>query len=1555
MALQPTDFNPADEDIPTVPTDAAPMEADGTIVTNGSQGGGTGSTTADDYLAKNLAFMEMYTGPADYLQRLKTSKADVAASKDPYQLVQQKVHMARSRIAQSRADRITKDGAKPEDIEAARREQEALLKNVTKPYLLEVVREAALKNRPEALTGLIAYSKAEGEVNKANVADNYKYQVAEQVMESKGWGGKLVDFASVVLIAPTLTAFTVGFNDPAWGEGFGFEKYRKLLDNYQSMTQEEQLLAFPAIASEIANTTTNYWVYGSMIEPFVDPEASQFWLKLDLASDALTLSQVTKMLYKTAKFWPKLVKNRNAVNLLLQAGRADDAAGMLKLAFENEEAMKVLGLSKETSVSELLPFSFKEVAPEVIGGLADKVAKQLNAQLIADRAEVISTFNKLMDNTFIPNRTGTWFEESKKLALQEKFVGAIKMPNEATITARTPEGFTVEMKYNDTVQDTAALDALDGDLASLRTNLDEIQYEIKNLGDEGTPEELAALGVELERTKAEITRIDSLKAAATKTESRTESIEIKYSRNEFGELDSITSQQGIRGISSPDVLLSEISKDAIGTFNRMQLDSEKIRAAFGSMSKSLYSRLNQKSVDKINRVLQHGDAIQKEYTPLELARGVLTPGGTVRMTAEEITSYVNTRLVFDKLDEIKNMITRREMEIDGWGVTPLAGINKGANNPRAFLRWEDGQSIIPPGVNRVYDKATDTIIDVPSNRTGIDARLASGNWKMIRTKDMFKEGNEYFNYVLAKENQISKNLPQRILSKLDGYVPRIRPKVHWIVKEQMPIRLNGSDAKLAATSRFFDSSEEAKLWISQQPAGTEFMEPMLSKERSLPGYRGYDDEFDMTNFGTTFGSARSDRNILMGLNGKEAELVSPITALQQYLDHIADRIPIFEYRMAMVSRFLRSAAGKLADNGDWRSPIVGFSKGSLEYRNLEIAQDFLETLHKVPTTSETLWQNMMIRIGRALEPAALSGKSYSGIVDSARRQVMDFSTKDPFAFWHTAAFHSTLGIFNPRQYIVQGLGFINAMAVDPLRAPKYMRQYMAMRPVLFTKYRHNAEIAAHAVGLDPKEFGNLWEDMQKSGVGWSVHNSADWAAQTVEQSKSMQGVKALLEAGTIPVKEGELLNRLYAWFMAYDKRLRKGGPGGRRRVARFTQKELDEITDESFNYSLLMTRANKAAWQKGALKPMTQFWQYTAKMTESLLPHALGARRMSNLKLTPSEKARIMLTQGALFGAAGYGAFTSEIITELENTVAQFMSKEELDPEKQRNVFNLYGADTAMIRKFIHGGVIEGALYAGTGINITASKRLGWGEGVNAAFESFGKEDISALEFLAGVSASMPVRFFNAYGNTMKTLGAVNLQNFDERIVYQLMTDVSPLASSLSNATKAALLLEWKQIRDSKGRLIVDLWDGEERELALAQFLGFPDARVEENRQYMLYNMATEADINARADAIVSIYQRYGKNEEVFDDPKGVDFIGGSVRLVLADVYKGVDRGEAGAQAFLTKVMKRVDSRMKEENNLLFKNMEKAHENLYLRDNDPVIDGANIGYNLSSIPENEEE
>jgi hypothetical protein len=848
---------------------------------------------------------------------------------------------------------------------------------------------------------------------------------------------------------------------------------------------------------------------------------------------------------------------------------------------------------------------------------------------------------------------------------------------------------------------------------------------------------------------------------------------------------------------------------------------------------------------RVDQVLLQGDAhIEqsaegvitrgKVYTPQELSHGVVVPGKkgdeVIKLTPDEQQAYYGLRRVSDMLYILENQGKRDAMVARGMKATHWEGsqtVIKPLDTPEAAKLSFKGRD-----VKAVYDSTANRGAGAMVDPNSIDfaAHYAQG-YKLVRFGDPVAKDGKYIEYAFLHSSDFDE-LPQFVLNYKVGYVPKINKDAYYFVKSLKRGNLNGQPGRVVGqtTERMFKSRKEAEAYAAREKdvRGT-LREMLMSEDEAViaAGHKklqqlGYhsDEIRDMLEKalkgeinldvedlrvmtdrelsqerldqeaagvgGGLFIGTRATHEITFGLSGEVPKRATAFESLQRNIQHISNYYPRNEWRMGVQQRWLNTAhsLGAVPENiTDFRTAVNSLQArvGSADRASLAASARWIMDQARIPTKEEEWFSQWMRGIAEWIDkPVIENGQIVKN--NFAREflssSLLNLAQKDPYAAARASAFHTLLGWFNPAQLFVQAQGASVAMSIHPESWMKSMQGSFALTTTAFSKNEKYIRNVAKALGMNEDDFIALKKLYDQTGLTESIKATADHAAAAQSYGMTMRAIRQSADKGLMFYRRGELFNRTYSFRTAVDQWLRRN-PG--KTISDIGKPELKEVLDETMHISLNMTRANRAAWQKGALSLPTQFMQIQAKWVEAMW----GLFGKNTVKLTPQQRQRMLIGQMLTYGAAGVplGSFGLNYALETMG-----VKPEDMDEET---------------KKLLNGGVWDGLAYSVFGANVELGSRGAIAEGLVRNMYDLVYEQNDASAFL-GAFREVPNRLFSGLGHLAPLIANAHKVQWTPQEFAYVGSELAKVTATWRNFTKAYFMLKTKTIIDRNGRVLVD-------------------------------------------------------------------------------------------------------------------------------------------------------
>lgn len=674
---------------------------------------------------------------------------------------------------------------------------------------------------------------------------------------------------------------------------------------------------------------------------------------------------------------------------------------------------------------------------------------------------------------------------------------------------------------------------------------------------------------------------------------------------------------------SPEVWMNKIFDGSVEAATRVGFAQESQLGIFRKATKQALKGIGFGGRKRLNQALLDGDDMEKVFD-------IPTLKTQYGLSDKEVSSYYQIRDIMDTLHFMKNKQIRDILEFEGWQDVKV-GLVGGAWEKGVGKAYDTIESIpadLKSGKHKVWDSNQGQFVSLAEEDL---ATLYQGNNRVVKfRKQLQVDEKNWTTHAIISADDLSE-LPTMVLNKRVGYIPKNFEDGFYFVKERRRISVDGvaASGSHTRTLRVFDNKTEADAYRNTLAAEAEQSGKTDVEFISLHDREKTFSELDedlINEMGGTYTSPRSNREILFGAGeGEVARRANAFEAIQRNMQHISTQLPVNEFRMDMVNRWLNTARKYVDDPakgiGARVDPDKAGGEGSPLYRGLVESQSWIRDQLRIPTNDEIRWQNTVRSFSEWMEKKAGPGEVTKFLQRAAH--------KDPYASMRGATFHTLLGWFNPVQLFVQAQGFAVAAGVDGIhKFPLRAKQYMDLRAAYFMKNDEAVRIYAKGMGADPDQLLEDVKLLRKSGLFDSITTTADLSAAQQGFSLAGEYVRNAARKGLLFYTEGERFTRGYSFIAALNN-WRKTNPG----------KVVDDaamraILSRTVDKMLNMNRANRAYWQKGIWSVPLQFKQYTAKFMEAVMPKMLIG---SSKKFTPAEKRRILGTQMLLYGAAGLG------------------------------------------------------------------------------------------------------------------------------------------------------------------------------------------------------------------------------------------------------------------------------------------------------------------------------
>lgn len=1162
-------------------------------------------------------------------------------------------------------------------------------------------------------------------------------------------------------------AFTVPFLESArgiklTGEYFGAkEEVQSAIRAFRNLPEEEQVKIFPSLKREIVDKVGDVDAIG-ILSSFLEPGGDQNFDRYGGEEVVWDILDATGVGYALTWAFRKTSKAASTVKTLKDLRNHRAAEEAATGAVVDPEIASAMGLDETAAVANALPFDTSVEIIERQGGLSNKITDGLKEYF--DEADAVTR----------DINTGTGF-------LREQ---------------------TVSNSYRNTLEDAAK---------------QKFQAE--------KAENIRITGKSDTTTTFEYQVLDEAGELTDKT------YELKLDLNNSGEFEQSTIGLIREYVGSPTAFARGMLKEDVKTAERIDYLQSRMNEQLKKLTRDALRPVglvptpkNKESLAKVDKVLREGD----EWKNSDGSRGTVFSPDDLRtkfgLTEKESSAYYRVNRLYNNLWHIRNTEKRKEMDTLGY-----RNVSFTENGDSSFGKTYENaltarSSLHDKSINQIYDATTDSILDLKTAKSDIISESYANDKVLVKMDDPYElaENRGMFRYALVNADEVG-DLPQQVLHRKSGYVPRIYEDAAYFVKERKRATVDGDkDHFYKSTLRFFDNKKDAdtyrnglkESYVAKQleevdisgmePSAVSKLEEKLWKEADETYIRLSDREEETLSAasgevshgsGGLYTGARAQDDILFGLEGDRANRVNSFDSLMRNIGNVSRYASINQWRLGMEQRWINTANRIMKDKGQ-EANITKFerlaktSESSPEVRFLNKVFDQIRDWQGFPTPEEQFFSNVMRGF-------------YDWTADRDHKKMAkllgNFKDVDPVAAARATAFHTLLGFFNPAQLWVQAQGAAVAVSVG---AGKHLTRSMGNTMAL-SMLGHGAVdskrlgMLAKASKQDKAELEALHNAWVKTGYQDSVLQTADHAAAAKGYGMTLDGVRRVADQGMLFYRHGEMFNRRMSFSLAVE---RWKDAKGVKTLKGMSDSDLKKIMDDTNNLLLNMGKANRAPWQKGLLSLPTQFLQVTTKFLET----ALGF----NENFTRMERGRLVFGQLALYGTAGVplvslgGMIAKEVFG---------MTQEDIDNNP-----------TAV--KAINDGVWGVWGLQLFGADVEMSSRGSLLSGVSDFIDNWFMEESSFATKMLGAFGSTGQRFFDDFAKRLRPISLNAIEDIDFSDIGALVA--SPVFSSFSsynNMQKAIIMDRLDAAYSRSGRKVAEGFSPGD---AFMQAMGFQPTKV---------------------------------------------------------------------------------------------------------------------------------
>lgn len=1111
------------------------------------------------------------------------------------------------------------------------------------------------------------------------------------------------------------------------------DQYNKMLTAFQQMPPEEQALYIPVLSDWIRESFgDNPLEVGSRLqEMFSYSAAADVDLAKWLERFDVGLTIALPLIYKAAVAGSKLTKASEMLKVLNE--RETMAKTLVgAIADTTEGVASAANTSRVEAMADALPFDLTKYFPHTSRGMSADVQELLDAQRIAEA-------------------TGTQIQRD---------LDEILDPNYAELE---------RMGLNPTELRTA----LESEIATFR----EKQARLSN----------PVVGDVVHKDLDGGFRLEADILVDGKTTTIKKDTYFKW--NDEGALEFSDTPEGLRGTGA----LSGTLGSAMGKLDNFWEGSRKFGKNLAQIGQRIdyqrarladdLNRVAERSVEflsapekkQLGEVIQAIDVLPTDEKKWEAMQAYHLMKGThtgIKLNAKQVAAYVNTRRIQDALHVMRNRKEYQILNREGFKEMSLLGRRSVLMRPLARGKYPKDFGV----GKEVYDAESRTFRTM--SKEEVSAMYDKG-YTLVRFKNREKIGEDkYARLAVVKSDEMNDLDPLgEYVAYRPGYSTRIYKGNFYAVSEFGEITLDGSKAvDKIRTERVFQSYKDAlafarvesEKWAKSKgatfdPNNEKSWRYQIPQENMFTARKGDADGY------STFGDklytgARAEHDILFGLDGATPVRVSAFEELQRNIDNLAKLMPINEFRYDFTERWLNQAR-KIDRTIDWKTPDIEIhnafgiaNDGKQKARTLIEARKWLDDQLHIPTTSEMKWNDFVVSAVQKAERWDWFNNS------NIHRWSMNIGATDPYAAVRAATFHTLLGVLNPAQIVIQGMNAVQGIALD---GGKNLPKALAMQNAYQLYKRRNYTALAlvdKTLGFKEGDLLQTLRELDRTGLMQSVRQNADLASMERGAGFDAGTMARVLDKGLLFYRGGEHFSRTYSFLVAKQRYLKKfNKPDG----YKLTNKDLQTVASDATNMMLNLNRANRANWQKGFLSIPTQFWQVTAKYTETM---AKGIWGKGNSQFTQAEALRIGGMHLGLFGAVG-----APFLDKFMGYAAEMAGYDPSNPPPEW-------------AQKMEQGLLETAIEWSTGVRIDLATRGAPAHGFEEMIKRL-LEDGTPLPMVAMGAASTPARkLYNAIVNeTAKPMLEIGPMDIPKEAYFRMLTSYADVVSTFSNAYKGYL------------------------------------------------------------------------------------------------------------------------------------------------------------------------
>lgn len=1344
---------------------------------------------------------------------------------------------------------------------------------------------------------------ADREIIDSQAESMWRSAILEEAFSERGLWQKTKDIAGL-LFWPNEALLAGRVSDMGWFNTK--DGVDKMAFAFQSKPREERMQAFMELVDIAREETPNAIKAQMLLRRITDPLETQ-QARVDLTLDQLGLGAFALDVATLGT-----AGGARAVNLIKLAKTLRNeklAVDAIEASARSEVAAGVAGVTREGAAHHLSPVTLPE---ELLGGAPNDLRAS-----IAERIALQNASLRILDENI----------------LKEGLESVVDLPKaDRRIIDQVMRESPVELDRVEVIERSATG-------VKLRLHTHDSDKTMK-LSDELTAfQKLDSTGMESYRV---VDRgVDKFEVEyVVPGETTPRRMTFDYSSNQIVEkpyiLDDVRDSFNVEGwkpqttltsyLASPQLKFASDQDSLVNPWTRMLFQSARYRNTLSGMFRQTFNLTDKKGRERVARALEEGNLSGEvfDYQTLKTSYG---------LTDKDVEAYHGFRNIMDRAWHLKNKEVRERLiaqdlrqYVDSYGNRNYVKTYTSAGSAQAAIQQSGFESAYI-----VSNTGSRTLVPIRGEKGSVSdlQELFDEGYVMLRQgqgSNAFRVGSDgdtdlYSGFIFVKNEDVTEIGP-KVLNYREGYIPIIYgPDANYFGQRAVYGQVDGSTVQVGVrTPVYFTSKTEAQNWARSENY-KHLVDKYKSEERALralndpneqlPYSFKYDremggDELEhiaSLGFGGTYTGARAEERLVRGMAGEAPEMLNPFTAMQRYMDNIAGHLPMASYRLGIEQLWINHAKKARALPPDYKG---GFAEAYSLVRDnsaldsgvramLKQSHDHIAFNVRMPTGGEREINSWTRSLAENMEKWKIFGPQ-SATVKALHR--LDHA--NPIDAVRTATFHTLLGLYNPAQYLVQGMGSTVAMAADPTIFPKAYPT-ASLFHIMDNVANPDAVEGAlrHLSRLDPN-IGDKWRAWRKMGLFDEVVSSrADYGSLYSGHhvggdmmERIFRTTERELDRGLFFYKAGELWNRRYSVSAAMERRLADG-------LTITTDADIKAIMDQANRYMLNMHRTAKAEWQKGVMSIPTQFLQVHTKFIESLI----------GTGMTGSQRANLAWGQAALFGTMGvpFG----------QAAVTQVMGGMGYKPG------DLSEGQIAGIK----GGAIGYVTQHLLGFDNNVAQRGAIPVGIEEVFDRLFQENTSWVDVLSGATGGALDRTVEA-GTHIRDILSLGAGNYSAAHMQAIGAEVIRISTTGRNANTAYQLFNNKMLKDRNGTPLV-LSDDINTRSKILQGLGFGLSDLQE-----MYAMErTARDVNEHVRELTNQLSRYFAkvHGDEYDDSTDLIAMRGAIssmldaespevrRRVLQGFYNKLTNPETRYDRASQKYFQRIIDEMNDTADLLYR------------------------------------